>query len=75
MATTHGTKKDRPERVASGQEIRVGDGRPGDVTDRCKATHDVPWSERCVLDRWHDTPSIYLQSPGTKHRDKRGDEW
>ena len=75
MATTQGTRKHRPDRTAPGQNIRVGVGIEPDVTDRCKATHDVPWSERCVLERWHDVASPSMQTMGTKHRDKRGDEW
>ena len=75
MATTQGTKKHRADRTAPGQEVRVGDGRKDAVTNRCKETHDVPWSERCVLDRWHDVPSVYLGRQATPHKDKRGDTW
>lgn len=65
--------------VAPKSTVRVGVGRPSDETDRCKATHDIPWSERCILPRWHDElPPNKLTDDGIpmfKHRDKKDNLW
>jgi hypothetical protein len=51
-----------------GSEIRVGVGHPvGSVSPRCRATHDVPYSLRCIHSAGH--------GPLVKHQDKEGNEW
>lgn len=66
MATTQGSRKDRKEQAPIGSHIRIGVGRVDDQPTRCKATHDVPWSERCILPPWHDE---------LQHEDKKGNRW
>lgn len=39
------------------------------TSDRCRATHDVPYSLRCVLDRFH------VQGELSVHEDKDGRTW
>lgn len=67
----------RINQAPPGTERRVGVGRTSDASNRCKAKHDIPWSERCVLPAGHEV------LPGNaadgvlmhKHRDKRGGTW
>lgn len=47
------------------------------TSTRCRATHDVPWSERCVLDERHQMRLLVtelgtIQEP---HKDKKGNRW
>lgn len=57
-----------------GSSARVGVGRPSDVSDRCRATHDVPYTLRCILGAEH----VYLGMPeaaSRRHVDKEGGVW
>ena len=74
VATTErGPRKGR-HLTANGSQIRVGVGRPADASDRCRATHDVPYTLRCVKPQEH----VILGLPGQmvrRHEDKEGGIW
>jgi hypothetical protein len=63
------TKKSRPMR--DGRTIRVDTvQRAARSSTRCRVTHDVPWTERCVMPIWHA-----IGRPNVQHEDKRGNRW
>jgi hypothetical protein len=51
------------------------------TSTRCRATHDAPYTLRCVLEALHDVKPVTIpERPGfgmvqPKHRDKEGNEW
>jgi hypothetical protein len=50
------------------------------TSQRCRATHDVPYTLRCVLDASHTWQMVATDASGTvgmvtMHRDKNGDTW
>lgn len=59
-------KVERMTLTPPGSENRVGVGQPiGPVSSRCRATHDVPYTLRCLHDDGHKA----------QHEDKEGRRW
>jgi hypothetical protein len=70
----------------SSEHVAMGEGRglystmlprTRSTSNRCRATHDVPYTLRCVLDVSHDVDvttltDVHQYQP---HRDKNGREW
>lgn len=74
MATTERKKGER-HTTAAASEIRVGVGLAPPTTNRCKATHDIPWTERCILEFWHIQMNTVDPSFDIRHEDKKGNRW
>lgn len=75
MMASKNKKAERRTKTPPGSEILIGVGQPAlgrHTTMRCLARHDVPWSERCILDRTH----VLAAHPDTAaHKDKKGRTW
>lgn len=79
-----GGKGKRIERVPMSQGKVLALPKAIATSNRCRATHDVPYTLRCVLDASHAWTSVIepqKSSTGetvtvvTKHQDKKGGTW
>jgi hypothetical protein len=80
--TRRGHIRIRSPKMASGVEAahnrlgvvaRVPQGKH--TSERCRATHDVPYTLRCILDVRHDDTRVANVWEPTPHEDKEGNLW
>lgn len=70
---------DELTQAAHGGKGTVTFSQPVGTSTRCRATHDVPYRLRCVLDASHTIPIVLANRPGYSmvrdHEDKEGNRW